>query len=291
LKETRRVIVSVVKIIFLVLAGIMVCAGLWLGLRRLRSERRYGLLKTELRSEPERSRTGDVFRTELVEDLPDPARRFLSHAIKPGTPLAGGAEIVLEGSMRQSPDTPRMSIRAEEILVPGRGFLWDARARRGPVTVRVVDHYLGGEGAVEIALFGFIPLGRESGPDIARSSRGRLAAESIWAPTALLPGPGVRWEPVDDEHARVVLTVEGEETALTLTIDDTGRCREVTMQRWGDAGVESFQSLPYGFAIEEEVSSEGITVGRLFTGGWFYGTDRYDPENASTFTVVEIRFR
>jgi len=301
-----EIIMSIVKIIALSVAGIVVLAGLWFSLRRLHSDRTLRRIENALRADPDPSgsiSSGDpapgsipaaedeVFRADLVADLPEPARLFFLHAISPGTPLSAWAEIDLTGSMRQSPETPRMSIRAREVLHPGEGFIWYARARSGPVSVRVVDHYYREAGAVDIALFGLVPMGRESGTDVARSSRGRLAAESIWIPTALLPREGVRWEAVDDERARVMLTIDGEELALILTIDADGRCREVMMQRWGNAGVEEWQELPYGFAITGEVTAAGITVGERFEGGWWYGTDRYDPGSASIFTISEILFR
>jgi hypothetical protein len=36
----------------------------------------------------------------IVEDLPEPARRWLRHAIGPGTPLTGVTELTMHGTIR-----------------------------------------------------------------------------------------------------------------------------------------------------------------------------------------------
>jgi hypothetical protein len=79
----------------------------------------------------------------------------------------------------------------------------------GLVPIRVQDHYAHGDGAVSVQALSVIPLGRDAGPNATRSSRGRLN-ESVWLPSALLPGSGAKWEAVDAAHARVTLTIDGD---------------------------------------------------------------------------------
>ncbi len=233
-------------------------------------------------------RGDEVFDPGSVTDLPEPARRMLVRAIPPGAPLAGRVMLDLEGEVTAM--GRRMGLTARELLVPGRGFVWEARAAIGPLWLRVRDDYLDGDGAVDVRLLGVVPLGHESGQDVSMSSRGRLAAESFWVPTTLLPRSGARWSPVDDHRATVTLSVDGHEESVTFRVDDDGALTEISMRRWGDVQVREHQRLPYGFRVLEESRFEGFTIATTLRGGWWYGTDRYRPDDASAFEVRRARY-
>lgn len=228
------------------------------------------------------------FDPRLVADLPQPARRMLQRAIPSGAALARRTMLELSGEM--TANGRRMAVTARELLVPGRGFAWEARAALGPLWLRVRDHYLDGDGAVDVRLLGVVPLGAERGQDVATSSRGRLAAESFWAPTTLLPQAGARWTAVDDQKATVHVSIDGHEESVTFAVDDDGALTEVTMLRWGDVQVQEHQRIPYGFGVVEERTFEGYTIASTLRGGWWYGTDRYRPDEASTFEVQRARY-
>lgn len=233
----------------------------------------------------------DTFEANLVDHLPDPARRYLLHAIEPGTTIARSVRLRMDGRMKPRENADHVYLTAEEMLNPPRGFVWKAHLKIGPVSIEVVDFYTGNEGAVDISVFGAIPVSHVGGVDVTRSSRHRLAAESVWIPSALLPGPDVTWEPVDDSHARVSINVDGEKIPITLTIDEAGRLKEVTMHRYGDVKVDTWQLIPYGFSVEEEKTFSGFTIPSRLRGGWWYGTDRYEPEGASSFQIRDAVYR
>jgi hypothetical protein len=244
-----------------------------------------------------------------VADLPPPARRYLRHVIAPGTPLARSVRLEMRGRMRRSPDAAPMVLAIEQLLVPWRGFLWWARVEGGPLMIRVTDHYAprgadtdadsgqgdpGSEphGAVRVAaLGGLLPMGSEEGPDVTRSSRHRLAAESVWLPATLLPAAGAQWTAVDDERATVSLSIDGEEIPITLRVDEQGQLREVTMMRHGNEGRADWGPTPYGFAVEDEATFAGYTIPSRLRGGWWFGSERYDEANASAFEVHDAQFR
>lgn len=233
---------------------------------------------------------GPAFHTNMVQMLPDPARRYLQHSIDEGTPLHGSVRLVQKGWMKLDPDKPHAEITAEERLTPAVGFLWRAQTRVSAIPVSVTDHYLKDDGAVRVTLLGALPVVNQKGDDVARSSRGRLVAESLWCPTALVDHEAVRWEAVDDGHVRLVQTVDGEDVAVTLAVDDQGRLTEIVMNRWGDTGPEDWGDRPYGFEVLEEDSFQGVTIPTKLQGGWWYGTDRYAPDDASRFEIVEAQF-
>ena len=267
-------------------AGVAVLTTLALGIRRAVMDRRIARTEQALRAE----KTGEVFSEALVDNLPAPAQRYFRHAIQPGTRLARSVRLQISGRMRPQEGASPIDLTAEETLAPPRGFVWTAQLWMGLVPIRVQDHYAHGDGAVSVHALSIVPLGRDAGPDVTRSSRGRLAGESVWLPSALLPSSGARWEAVDEADARVTLTIDGDPIPLTLQIDETGRLREVTMMRYGDVGVDTWQPLPYGFAVEDEQTFGGYTIPSALRGGWWYGTDRYDPEEASCFHIHETSF-
>jgi hypothetical protein len=192
--------------------------------------------------------------------------------------------------MRPRPGARPFDLVAEETLAPLVGFAWEARTGIGPIRMRILDVYRRGEGWMTGRVLGVIPTLDARGADITRSARGRLAGESLFVPPALLPGPGVRWSPVDAERASVRFEIDGEAFEPTLRFDD-GRLQEIIMERWGDVGRPDFGLTPYGFSTGGETEFDGIRIPTRFRGGWWYGSDRYDPEQASTFEILEASFR
>ena len=158
------------------------------------------------------------------------------------------------------------------------------------ISVRVRDHYHAGAGGVEVLAAGLVPvpLGGAA-DDVARSARGRLVAEAVWCPTALIH-PSVTWEGVDSDRVRFSISVDGEAVPVTLRLGADGALREVALRRWGDVDGE-WRPLPYGFAVEAEGTFDGVTIPTWLTGGWFWGTDRFDPEAGASFTVRRAGFK
>jgi len=95
-----------------------------------------------------------------------------------------------------SKESPRyQAMEACETLAAPDGFVWSMRTRGGmPVS--------GSDSGIwtRFRTFWLIPIARlGDDPDHARSAFGRYVAEAVfWAPAALLPGPGLSWEAVDE---------------------------------------------------------------------------------------------
>ncbi len=263
-------------------------AGVVLGARRLARDRTFGHIEQALLAPLEDA--PEMFSPDLVAGLPEPARRHLLHAIAPGTPLAPAVRLQMDGTMTPTPGSARVCLTAEETLAPQRGFVWTASARMFGLPVRVRDHYFSSDGGVHVTILGLIPMPFSAdAKDVTRSSRGRLIGEAVWCPTALV-GPDVAWEAVDADRARFTLAVDGEAVSVTVRVGPEGALREVTLDRWGDAGVPSPRLLPYGFAVEKEATFGGVTIPTRLCGGWWYGTSRFDPDAAATFIVRSAVF-
>ena len=229
-------------------------------------------------SEPER------FDPVLVADLPEPARRYFTFAIAPGTPLWTVARISMTGWFGLGDrDAPRyMRMTAEQTLAAPHGFVWSMRAARGAMRVSGSDSGRW----TRIWAMGFVPVARSGGdPDHARSAFGRYVAEAVfWTPAALLPAPGVHWEAVDDNVARVIVTQGGLSQSVAITVDAEGRPVEVVFPRWTNANPEKvFRIAPFGGYLSAFRNFEGFTLPTHVEAGNNFGTDDYFP-----FFIVDV---
>lgn len=221
----------------------------------------------------------------MLEGLPEPARRYLAHAIGEGTPLASAVRLSMRGTLRLK---AWKTFSAEEVIRGGRGFFWRAAVRPG---IRGYDALVDGEAAVRWKLFGLIPVLSASGPDILRSAAGRYLAEAVWLPTLLLPQHGARWEPLDDGRAAVVLEAFGERARLELSMDESGRLRDLRLQRWGKPPGGSQGRYAFGGIVEEERRFDGFTIPVRMRIGWHFGTDRWSEGEFFRVGVEGASFR
>jgi hypothetical protein len=213
----------------------------------------------------------------MVDDLPEPARRYFTFAIRPGTRLLPVTEIDMTGrfSLGTKDDPAYRPMEARQILAVPEGFVWAMRTRAGiPVS--------GSDSAfwTRFRIFGLIPVGRLGGdPDHTRSAFGRYAGEAvIWAPAALLPGPGISWEAVDVNTARVTLRHGALRQAVDVTVDDAGRPGVVSFQRWSNANPEKRHRLqPFGATMSDFRDVAGYRLPFHVEAGNMFGTGDYFP--------------
>lgn len=91
-----------------------------------------------------------------------------------------------------------------------------------------------GDGLLQASILGLLDVARLEGPgEIAEGELMRFLAESCWYPTALLPGHGVEWEPVDDRHAHATLVDGDARVKLRFEIDEKGRVASVYSEARG----------------------------------------------------------
>ena len=227
-----------------------------------------------------------AFEPSMAAGLPEPARRWLTHAIAPGTPLWQTVELSMHGQIRLGAWRP---FTARQVLAPPRGFIWAATARFLGIPVIGFDRLSSGSGQMHWRLGGLVPVMSAAGPDVTRSAAGRLAGEMALVPTTF---PAATWTPGSDDD-RVVVTwrIDGQDERAELQIGHDGRLVCVVMQRWGNPNGAPFGRYPFGVAIEAEQTFTGVTIGSVLRAGWWWGTDRQPEGEFFRAEITEATFR
>lgn len=224
------------------------------------------------------------FDASMASDLPEVARRYFQFSIQPGTPLHTVADICMAGrfALGTSAVPNYMSMKARQMLACPAGFLWKMRARKGLLHMSGSDT----DSWTRFWLMGLIPIARFGGTtDHRRSAFGRYTAEAVfWTPAALLPRPGVRWEAVDEHTARVIISHDGNEQKVDVTVAADGRPLEVRFLRWSDANPDKVHRLqPFGGDLSEFRDFHGFRLPTHIEAGNFFGTEAYFP-----FFIVDV---
>jgi hypothetical protein len=182
------------------------------------------------------SERADRYEPRQLAGLPAPVVRYFTFALTPGQPTVGHARLRQEGTFATARDRWAPFTATETFAVSPPGFVWDARVRMAPlVLVHVRDSYVAGEGAMHAAVGGLVTIVDQRGtPELAAGALLRYLAEAAWLPTALLPGSGVRWEPVDDSTARATLTDRGNTVSMDVRFGAGGEIERVSAQRHRD---------------------------------------------------------
>lgn len=214
-----------------------------------------------------------VFDPLAVRSLPAAARRYLTHAIAPGTPLARAVRLRMHGEIKLKGWLP---FTAEEVIRWPRGLIWTATVRMYGVPIRGFDKFVDGVGEMRWKLLGLIPIVNASGPDITRSAAARFAAETVWLP-AVLASDEVSWTSVDAHSARASLTTT-ESCEIDFQVDNDGRLLSTSMQRWGNPEGAEFHYAPFGAIVEKESRFDGHTIPTELRVGWYCGTSRFESE-------------
>ncbi|MBR9982909.1 MAG: hypothetical protein KFF50_17890 [Desulfatitalea sp.] len=253
--------------LFLAMLGLALCALLALRLWDGRAERMEWSRLTALQA-----LNPPAYDPSMVADLPEPARRFFNFAIAPGTPLLTVAEIDMGGQFslgsRENPNYQRMD--ATQILAAPWGFVWKLRL---PGIVPVSGSDSGRW--TRFRILGLLPVARMGGDaDHARSAYGRYVAEALfWTPAALLPGPGIVWEAVDEHTARVTVSHMGFAQAVDLRVDGDGCPIAVHFMRWSDANPAKTHRLqPFGGQLSDFRDVQGFRLPFKVEAGNMFGT-------------------
>ncbi|MFM7408168.1 MAG: DUF6920 family protein [Cuspidothrix sp.] len=216
-----------------------------------------------------------TFNSDLIANLPEPVQRYFLHAITPGTLLATGVKLKMQGYIQVTKEK-RLTMQATEILTP-QGFVWRARMENIFFHIQGADYYYRNHGKVEFKIWGLIPFLNEENTNVTRSSIGRCGGELFWLPSALLPQSQVNWQAIDNSTIQATFNVDSETITPTLIIDEKGRVLVAKLPRWGDKTTsKTWEYIPFGGTFAQDRNFQGYTIPSQINAGWWLGTEQYD---------------
>jgi len=167
----------------------------------------------------------------LPSDLPSPVRRYYEALYGDQVPVV--ESVVLSGRARLRMNGLAFRARFRFIHQAGEGYRHYIEGTWFGIPVLVVnEHFVDGRARMEL------PFGvTEDEPKVDQAANLALWGEAIWFPTLWLTDPRVRWEPIDDTHARLIVPFGKESDSLVFAFDpqtnlllteEAMRYREVT---------------------------------------------------------------
>jgi hypothetical protein len=210
-----------------------------------------------------------VFKPARVSELPEAAARWLCGAVPPGTPLSRAAVLHMRGDIKLGRWRP---FTASQVVSPAAGFIWAATTRVAALHISGFDRYSSGTGQMRWRLLGAIPVMSAAGPDVARSAAGRLAAESVFVPTAYKQAT---WAPGPDADTTLATWhIDDHVETVQLRVAADGALREISMSRWGNPSGAPYGRHPFGVMLEDHTTFNGIRIPSAVRAFWEWGTDR-----------------
>jgi hypothetical protein len=228
------------------------------------------------------------FRPEMTTGLPEPARRWLTHAITPGPPLLTAVEQVTHGQVNLG---GWRSFTAVQRVSAVRGFVWSASLRRYGLPVVGFDRFSRYTGQRRWRAFDAVPISTADGPDVTRGAAGRHAGEVLVAVPAAALSPQVKWRPIDADRAAARIKVGSGFHEVVLTVAGTGALTSITLTRWGVTGDGSYADRVYGADLGAEATFDGFTVPAAVTTGWDHGTAGWTAGQSMRSTIDSAHYR
>ena len=241
-------------------------------LARLWQRRALAAVIESVRS-PARSNDPEGLDERSLADLPPPVARYLNHALAPARRNIRLARYEQVGTLRTDPRNERwMRFSATQLIAAAPpAFVWDARVAVLPlIHLRVRDSCVAGMGAGQVTLLSAIPVaGARGGLEMNSGALHRFLAEAVWCPTALLPNPWLRWQPIDETRALATLTEGGVTVSLEFRFGPRNEVVAIhTPARWGsfDGG---YKQLAWEGHFHDYAGRDGVRVPTEGEVGWY----------------------
>jgi hypothetical protein len=211
--------------------------------------------------------TGELDVTELHSELPEPVYRHFHATLGEEVPQIETSVVWGRGDFNFNGLWAH--VRFKSYHDPGRAFLRDQEITWfGMPVLRGADAYLEGKGSLDITgPFGLLNISG-SGEKFDQGQNLAMWAEAPYTtPSVLVLDPRVRWEPIDDTSARLIVPLgEQEEDSLRVEFDpETGLMTRMSGMRY--RGQEETKT-PWSGEYSDWGTARGIKVPHRLVGTW-----------------------
>lgn len=158
---------------------------------------------------------------EDLMELPDPVRRYFRYSQVVGKPRPRSFTVVMEGRIRNGPDSPWMDISMEQynrLDAPARV----AYIRAPKQFTSGVDSFVNGDGRMRIKILNALTVVDNRSPEMALSSLVTFLNDLVLCPTGYFSLP-VRWREVNANQAELSLEYRGMRATALVSFDNEGR--------------------------------------------------------------------
>jgi hypothetical protein len=220
--------------------------------------------------------TSELDTVRLPNALPDPVARFYRQLYGENVPVIETALISGRAKLRVNGITFPARFRFTHQVGEGYRHYIEATFFGMPI-LKVSEQYLDGVSRMEL------PFGlTEDEPKVNQGANLALWAEAIWFPSALITDPQVRWEPVDDESAVLVVPFGKVDERFIVRFDPKSSLLDI-MESMRYKGAESeAKTLWLNQAISWD-DIDGYTIPDVGAVTWF---DEGTPW--AVFTVEDL---
>lgn len=164
--------------------------------------------------------------------LPEPVQRYLRYALSDGQPYISYLRLKHDGLFKTKLENDFMPITGEQYFTLRKpGFVWVGKTK----LFKARDSYINGEGNLSVYLFGFLRIVKYTGHSANQAELLRWLGESVWMPTNLIPHASLRWEPINNYHAKLILNHGGLEVYYEVAFNDEGQITSMLTERYTDA--------------------------------------------------------
>lgn len=224
--------------------------------------------------------------------LPAPVARYFDFVFQGGPPrFLRTVRLRQQGEFRRPGATDWAPMAVEQYASPADpAFVFTGTTPILPgVSARATDAYVDGRMDMKVTVLWAITVVDEEGGTLDRTSLMRFFIEAPLYPTALLPGPHLRWEPIDGDHARAVVLADGKPIgAYRATFAADGALLELWSEDDGDAATAArFHGAGEVGRRGDYRPVDGVMVPHAFTLARRFG-DRVEPFWTGTVTYLDF---
>ncbi len=194
--------------------------------------------------------------------LPEAVHRYLSYALKEGQPNIRYAVLKQTARFRHRAGSPWFTVTATEVLSGMEpGFVWDAKLRHNAAWWRTAKlSYMHGRGHGHLKLYGAITLQEFEGRETDMSMLFRFLSELVWLPTGLLPTKTLRWEHVDANTARAVITDDDVQVQALFHVNELGQIDRITTEDKYRDHKSGFEQASFSLVCRAYKEFDGVII-------------------------------